>query len=154
MCTACKHETPKGMAYDHSICLDCYSIFTDTRWGVASLKWFRNRDAAEFYRATGRYPDGDDPRDAEISSLTARVEELERAHAWQPIETAPITPMFEVIIAGQYDNGIWYVEEGFRNPLGHWNGRKITPPSHWMLLPPAPSEARTTLDAAIKTEGE
>lgn len=79
MCTACKHETPKGMAYDHSICLDCYSIFTDTRWGVASLKWFRNRDAAEFYRATGRYPDGDDPRDAEISSLTVRVEELERA---------------------------------------------------------------------------
>lgn len=81
MSTACKHETPKGMAYDHSICLDCYSIFTDTRWGVASLKWFRNRDAAEFYRATGRYPDGDDPRDAEISRLTARVEELERALA-------------------------------------------------------------------------
>ena len=65
-------------------------------------------------------------------------EKFNRAAEWRPIETAPTEPMLEVIIAGQYDNGIWYVEEGFRNPLGHWNGRKINPPTHWMPLPSPP----------------
>jgi hypothetical protein len=72
------------------------------------------------------------------SGAVASSEKVNGATEWLPIETSPTEAMLSVIIAGQYDNGIWYVEEGFRNPLGHWNGRKINPPSHWMPLPAPP----------------
>lgn len=141
MCTACKHETPKGMAYDHSICLDCYSIFTDTRWGVASLKWFRNRDAAEFYRATGRYPDGDDPRDAEISSLTARVEELERA-------LANLTAAAQQLSGTKFDT--YKKRNGHQASIEADDGEKcwIVHSDEIFHLEDASKRARTTLSAS------
>lgn len=57
---------------------------------------------------------------------------------WQPIETAPKDGC-TILIAGQYGGiGVWYVETSFYQPPGHWSGRKIDPPSHWMPLPLPP----------------
>jgi hypothetical protein len=67
--------------------------------------------------------------------------------SWQPIDTAP-RDRRNVIIAGCYGNGISYVEEGWWNPSGHWNSRKLDPPTHWMPLPAAP--ARDLLNAALE----
>lgn len=58
---------------------------------------------------------------------------------WQLITTSPTEPMLSVLIAGQYDTGIWYVEEGHRTMGGHWNSRKINPPTHWQPLPDPPA---------------
>lgn len=96
-------------------------------------KWWNDRRAA--LKGVPQPASDDHQADASAPALSEKVNARSE---WQPIESAPTEPMREVIIAGQYDNGIWYVEEGFRNPLGHWNGRKINPPTHWMPLPSPP----------------
>ena len=57
------------------------------------------------------------------------------------LENAPGGVRF--LIAGRYPNGICYVEESYRHYAGHFNGRKIDPPTHWMPLPAPPSPAKT-----------
>jgi hypothetical protein len=59
---------------------------------------------------------------------------------WRAIETAPKDGHERVFIAGRYPNGIWYVEESYwmKSGGGHWCGRKLEPPTHWMPLPEPP----------------
>lgn len=56
---------------------------------------------------------------------------------WQPIETARKSDL-HILIAGKYGNGVLYVEESYWDPRGHWNGRRLEPPTHWMPLPAPP----------------
>jgi hypothetical protein len=62
----------------------------------------------------------------------------------QWIQTSEQLPekMTPVLIAGQYPSGAWYVEESYRDPRGHFKARKIDPPTHWMPLPPPPTETQ------------
>ena len=59
---------------------------------------------------------------------------------WQPIETAPPDEWVEVIVAGRFDNGVSYVQVSCRTYAGHWHGLRLSPPTHWMPLPPPPAE--------------
>jgi hypothetical protein len=59
---------------------------------------------------------------------------------WKSIDTAPRDGS-EVLISGTYDNGQQYVEVRWFWPhKGHWNGRKIEPPTHWMPVPDPPEK--------------
>lgn len=127
------------------------------------------RDKAEA-QARGAVAMIADAASEEISRLTARVAELEKALAWQPIETAPKDGTDVLITGGTY----WYDAETFQTEYpfsqvkiarhykgqDEWNGGHGSEydaeywhkPTHWMPLPPAPSEARSTLDAVNKEE--
>jgi len=66
------------------------------------------------------------------------IEEARERVTWRPIETAPWTSE-TILISGRYPNGLTYVETSFRHVGGgHFNGRKIDPPTHWMPLPTPP----------------
>lgn len=108
------------------------------------------------------------PRDTEISRLQSRVEELERALAWQPIETAPKdgTEILALIK--------WPFQKDVQRRVIYWSHSGncvisaylntwmcvVTTISQredyicgWMPLPPAPDEARTTLEASDRNGG-
>ena len=53
----CDHKEGTTPKYDHVTCDKCGMVFTDSGWGIASLKWFRNIDEAKFYKRTGRRPE-------------------------------------------------------------------------------------------------
>lgn len=81
-----------------------------------------------------------------IAQLTARVEELEQAQGWQPIETAPKDGT-HVIFATAYDGKIVHsVHSGAWGPAydrgpNAWvedYDYKICEPTHWMPLPQPP----------------
>lgn len=59
---------------------------------------------------------------------------------WQPISTWKPEDTWDAraIIAGKYPSGMPWVEEGAWNSRGHWRGRKMEPPTHWMPLPEPP----------------
>ena len=57
------------------------------------------------------------------------------------LENAPGGVRF--LIAGRSPHGSWDAEESYRHYAGHFNGRKIDPPTHWMPLPAPPSPAKT-----------
>jgi hypothetical protein len=75
-----------------------------------------------------------------LAAFRAVLREIE-AGGWRPIEsyTPPLDPS-NALIAGQYPNGLWYVEESFwrRDTGGHFSGRLLDPPTHWQPLPSPP----------------
>lgn len=54
----CDHGPATGRhhGYDHVEC-ECGAFMTDSGWGIASNRWFKNRDEAEFYKKHGRLPE-------------------------------------------------------------------------------------------------
>jgi hypothetical protein len=67
---------------------------------------------------------------------------------WLPIDTFPRDRSYpyDVIIAGRYPNGVWYVETSYFDSRGYWHGRKLEPPTHWMPLPDPPFDASAHAD--------
>lgn len=70
------------------------------------------------------------------------------AQGWRDISTAPKDDR-RVLIAGRYSNGAQYVEESYRHHAGHYNARKIEPPTHWMPLPESPAVSSTLRQCPI-----
>lgn len=66
---------------------------------------------------------------------------------WQPIETAPRdkTRVLLWCTAGRYHNpfsvtGYFLVEQNCRSWVDTYSGEDLPPPTHWMPLPPPPTE--------------
>jgi hypothetical protein len=55
----CQHED-WFVGFDHTKCKACGAFRPDSGWGVASRKWFRSRDEAEFFKQNGRLPEATD----------------------------------------------------------------------------------------------
>ena len=43
--------------FTHVTCQSCRMVKTDSGWGIASRKWFKNLAEAEFYKINGRLPE-------------------------------------------------------------------------------------------------
>jgi len=52
----CKHEHVDPY-WDYLKCKECGAIHTDDGWGIASLKWFKSFDDAQYYKMHGRLPE-------------------------------------------------------------------------------------------------
>ena len=90
----------------------------------------------------------------QIGKLRFRVQELEAAQEWQPIETAPKDGTIIDVWLGDCDEGdrqFYCTGNTRRSPGWWWSGGKFRPlgglhplvpvfvePTHWMPLPKAP----------------
>lgn len=81
----------------------------------------------------------------EVGQLLDRIEALQSAQAWRPIESAP-TDGTKVLQFGPRRDGGHYYETG-----GYWVAGKCwpvqfmdehKPPTHWLPLPAPPLEAK------------